>query len=173
MRFFSFFFIFFLLYIFFSFLFYLIFFLIVLANELVNNTLSYEWNDKIERYTQSEYVSELCGRIADANADILKAEKLDKEIKLDRHVVHAGKSVYDLLSIGVSDSFVAVDIFKAFLEIMNEQGRPPMLLALDDITSLSSQSQYQSHKTLKSIHAHDLDLPFTFIEYLSGKKNLV
>lgn len=141
------------------------------GEELVNSSWPYQLDADSNEWRQNEYVSSLLGRINSANANVLQLQNLSRELNFDRHMISSKASLSKLLDIGVQDSAVAHEVLLAFLDEMDIEGRPPMLLTLDNISITSIPSKYRN-PDFDAIHPHDLAIVKLFNSYLNGSKSL-
>jgi small subunit ribosomal protein S29 len=83
-------------------------------------------------------------------------------------------SLAQLAEIGANDPDVAWNLFMLLwqeLTTSTSQPRPPILLAIDSVSHLMTETQYRS-SDFKPIHAHDLALVNHLMSHFSGAKSL-
>lgn len=141
------------------------------AEALVDNSEAYAWSDKSSSWRQDGYMSNLLGRVAEANKQVLQLQNLSKTCIFDRHTIPEKATLYKLLEIGANDANVAHAIYDTFLEEMNLEGRPQLLMTLDNLSVATVLSKYRNPK-FEAIHPFDLRVLGDFISYLNGTRSL-
>lgn len=76
-----------------------------------------------------------------------------------------------LIQLGISNPEASWPVFVAMWQELTQPGRPPIMLALDNLSHAMRNSEYLSAE-VKPIHAHDLTLLRHFVDHLSGKTAL-
>lgn len=141
------------------------------AEALIDSTYPYVFDDKRGSWRQDTYMAGLLRRIADANKSILQLQNTSKSFSFDRHSVPEKATLHKMLEIGAQDPAVAHDVFDAFLNEMNIEGRPALLITLDNLSVATLPTRYRDPE-FRSVHPFDLEIVKTFVALLSGTKLL-
>ena len=94
-----------------------------IANDMMNNTTAYEFNEKRKQYGHPQYASWLCLTVEQTNRSLLEEEKLSRDYSFDHHTVSKTSNLSDLLKIGAADAYVSDEIFCTFMEEMQQMER--------------------------------------------------
>jgi len=140
------------------------------------------------QFVQKDYIANLLGQTAKANRAVLSTMRLMHTYNLSVPVPE--KITLDRFAeIGSSDPDVAWPIFEILWKELtsppNEDSaesspkpeenpfrRPPILLALDNVSHIMTTTRYQTvdkKGKLHPIHAHDLSIVKHFVDHLSGE----
>lgn len=141
------------------------------AELLIDSSQAYAWDEKRGTWRQDVYMSELLGRIAEANKDVLQLQNTSKTFSFDRHTIPEKATLHKLVEIGSKDPTVAHAIYDAFIVEMNLEGRPELLLTMDNLSITTVPSKYRDQE-FRSIHPFDLEVVGRFVDYLNGNKRL-
>ena len=142
------------------------------------------------QYVQKDYIANLLGQTAKANRAVLSTMRLmhahDLPVQVPENI-----TLDRFAELGSSDPDVAWPIFQALWKELtsspkedsavsskpeeNPFRRPPILLALDNVSHIMTTTRYQTvdkKGKLRPIHAHDLSIVRHFVDHLSGEKAL-
>lgn len=122
------------------------------------------------QYSQPVYTATILTNIAKANA----AQLAKHVVSLDHQLpipLPSNTTLLRLCELGARDPEVSWPIFEALLKELNTPGKPPVLFACDGLNHIMKMSEYRS-PDYELVHAHDLTLVKTFVDYLSGAKKL-
>jgi len=127
-------------------------------------------------YTQNAYAAALLTKLSKANKAVFS--QLQLTLKHDLPIpVQSNISLDRFCDLGARDPEIAWPFWEAlWSEITAPSGegakrRPPVLLAMDNLSHVMKESEYLSQE-VKKIHAHDLLMVSSFIDCLSGTKPL-
>lgn len=141
------------------------------AEELTDSSHSYAYDPERSTWRQDTYLAELLSRTASANKNVLQLLNTSKSYAFDRHSLPANSTLHKLLEIGAADPVVAQAVFESFLDELSLDGRPSVLIALDNMSIATLPTQYRDAE-LKAIHPFDLEILKWFTTYLNGTKTL-
>lgn len=141
------------------------------SEALVDSTCPYAWDEQRKSWRQDTYMSELLGRIAEANKSVLQLQNTSRSFSFDRHSIPEKATLYKLVEIGSQDPGVSHSIFDAFMTEMNLEGRPKLLLTLDNLSISTLPTRYRD-RDYNVVHPFDLEIIKNFVSYLNGTKLL-
>ena len=126
-------------------------------------------------FVQKTYTATLLSAISRANpilADLTISAQHNLPIPLQSNI-----SLARLCLLGSSDPDLAYPIFQALLSELTTPSslthpRPPLLLCLDGLAHIMQHSKYISGMNYQPIHAHDLALIRSYVDFLSGAARL-
>lgn len=121
-------------------------------------------------YSQNSYTAKWLGQIAKSNNNVLSKLQLAGKHSLPSHL-QPDTSLARLVEIGARDPEIAWPIFQAFWSEITSANRPPVLMTLDGLHHIMTESAYRSSE-YELIHAHDLAIVRHFLDYLSGAQKL-
>jgi len=124
------------------------------------------------QYYQRAYTGNLLTQIVKANAGVLSKLTLTQKHNLPINVP-SDITLDQFALLGTKDTELAWPVFSALLAelLAPGQSRPPVLFGLDGLPHAMTLSKYLD-RDAQPIHAHDLALIRTFIDLLSGKRDL-
>lgn len=148
-------------------------------------------NSSPVQFVQKDYIANLLGQTAKANRAVLSTMRLIHTNNLPM-TVPENITLDRFAEIGSSDPDVAWTIFqilwKELTSLPKEESaelsskpeknpfrRPPILLALDNVSHIMTTTHYQTvdkKGNLHPIHAHDLSIVKHFVDHLSGETAL-
>ncbi|PQE31082.1 mitochondrial ribosomal protein [Rutstroemia sp. NJR-2017a WRK4] len=140
------------------------------AQDIVSATTEYAPipNTKPMLFSQNTYTAEWLARTAKANQKVLDLLQLSQKHDLPIPV-QSNISLTRLCELGARDPEIAWPMFQAFWAEITAAGRPPVLMTLDGMQHIMSNSAYRN-ADYEIIHSHDLAVINHFIQYLSGEK---
>lgn len=141
------------------------------AESLVDSTYPYAKDETRQSWRQDVYMSELLHRVAEANKAVLQLQNTSKSFNFDRHQVPQKSTLHKLLEIGAQDPVIAHDVFDAFMAEVNMDGRPKVLLTLDNFSIATMPTRYRD-PSYEVVHPFDLEIIKNFVAYLNGTKVL-
>lgn len=136
------------------------------GQDLVTNQLEYLQVGSSEMWSQPGVIGSLLRQLVGNNGHIIS------RLKVSKNHGFGGQqgSNYDIgqLCQATRDPEEIWNLFAAvWYELTQVPGRPPILFALDGLSHVMRVSDYRT-KDFKPIHAHDLAVIRTFIDFLSG-----
>ncbi|KAI0339407.1 hypothetical protein BDW22DRAFT_1409048 [Trametopsis cervina] len=138
--------------------------------KLIDSSSSYYYDLRTRTYLQSEFSAQVLARFRDVNSTIFEELKTTEDILLSaRRTVTMGSTLSDLVRAGLRQNLDAPSVLSALMKELERQSTFPVLLAVDEVQSLYSQSKYRDPR-FNTISAQHLSLPRLLLEYVSGKK---
>jgi small subunit ribosomal protein S29 len=121
-------------------------------------------------WTQNTYTAKLLSQIAKANKEPLDSMQLSQKHSLPIPI-QSNISLARLCELGARDPEIAWPVFQAFWSEITAEGKPPVLMTLDSLSYIMSNSLYRNPQ-VELIHAHDFTLIKHFIDHISGARKL-
>ncbi|KAF2474594.1 uncharacterized protein BDR25DRAFT_254868 [Lindgomyces ingoldianus] len=122
------------------------------------------------QYTQDIYTANLLSQIAKANQSILGNLPVTTNHSLPIPLP-SKSTLKQLAELAITNPEASWPIFVALWKELTQPGRPPIMLAIDNLSHIMRNSEYLS-ADVKPIHAHDLALVRHFVDRLAGKTPL-
>ncbi|KAF2185034.1 hypothetical protein K469DRAFT_750548 [Zopfia rhizophila CBS 207.26] len=127
-------------------------------------------NSNPTQYTQDAYTAALLSQISKANEAVLQNLPVITNPTLPI-ALPSKSNLKQLADIGAANPEASWPIFNALWAELTKPGRPPLILAIDNLSHIMRHSAYLS-ADVKPIHAFDLTLISHFISHLSGQTSL-
>ncbi|KAF2196236.1 hypothetical protein GQ43DRAFT_485120 [Delitschia confertaspora ATCC 74209] len=122
------------------------------------------------QYYQETYTATLLSQIAKANSEILS--KIQVTSKPALPIPTPPKlNLLKLAELGAANPEASWPVFVALWKELTLPGRPPIMMAIDNLAHVMRNSEYLSADA-KPVHAHDLTIVRHFVDHLSGTKTL-
>ncbi|CEL61808.1 37S ribosomal protein S23, mitochondrial OS=Schizosaccharomyces pombe (strain 972 / ATCC 24843) GN=rsm23 PE=3 SV=1 [Rhizoctonia solani AG-1 IB] len=140
----------------------------------INSTTPYTYDPRTKTFQQPELAAQILGQFITANSEILLAPstQITKDIKNERlGSFSKGDPLSALLSVGQKHQSLATEVLAVTLEILGEQTKHPVLIAVDDFQALFCMSRYRDPQ-YQLISSHHLSLPRMILDYAAGKRTL-
>jgi small subunit ribosomal protein S29 len=125
-------------------------------------------------FIQNTQTTRMLSRIAEANQHILAKLKLSTPHDLPISY-EPSSNLHQFALLGASAPDISWPIFTALLAELTFEGRPPLLIAADNISHLFVPTHYQvldEPEKLRVVHPFDLLLVRFVVDYLTGMKSL-
>ncbi|KAJ1845012.1 hypothetical protein LPJ70_002691, partial [Coemansia sp. RSA 2708] len=137
----------------------------------VDSSRPYALRSNSDQYMQLEIVSELLRGIGAMNSEVLSQIPLGKDLVVGKKTLTATKTLADLVDLGVRTPALAHNVFEALLAIASTQTNVPVLLAVDEVNTLWSTSNYRDHND-EILPASRLRLISSLLPFFEGKSTL-
>ncbi|KAF9975709.1 37S ribosomal protein S23 mitochondrial [Actinomortierella ambigua] len=141
------------------------------ATSWVNSSFAYNKVGNTTNFVQPLLASQIAGQVAKNNKSILSKLKLSSKVKVGRHDMEQGTTLFALLEQAVKDQYSAQDAMEILLKELSAQKEVPTLIAVDEVNALYKPTQYLDPKA-KELDPEQLLLPRLFLNYISGKASL-
>lgn len=140
------------------------------AAKWVNSSSQFEYNAESKTFHQPELASTLLSKLLAVNRDRLANITLPADVKFKTQTLKKGSKLVDLVALGVKDSRSSVQALEATLSTLASQTQFPVLLAIDDIQAIFSESHYRAPDYSK-IQSYQLSTPRLILDFMSGTKS--
>ncbi|KAG0244048.1 37S ribosomal protein S23 mitochondrial [Actinomortierella wolfii] len=141
------------------------------ATSWVNSSFAYSKVGSTNNFTQPVLASQIAGQIAKVNKSILSKLTLSDNVKIGRHEMEKGTSLFALLEQAVKDQYSAQDAMEVLMKELSAQKEVSTLIAVDEVNAFYKPTQYLDQKA-QELDPEHLLLPRLFLNYLSGKASL-
>lgn len=122
------------------------------------------------QYYQETYTANLLSQIQKANKARMNTPLTKSHPDLPVPLP-AKATIKTLLDIGIANPEASWPVFQAFWSEITAPGKPPVMMAVDNVAHFMRKSEYLS-ADVKPIHAFDLTLVRHFVDHLSGAVTL-
>ncbi|KAJ2394032.1 hypothetical protein GGI23_004848, partial [Coemansia sp. RSA 2559] len=122
-------------------------------------------------FVQYELAVELLRTMEDLSSDALARIPLGKDISFGRKTLKATQTLADLVDFGLQIPSASQDALDQLLAIVSKQTIVPVLIALDDVNTLWTNTFYRDQSD-KVLPASRLRLPSSFRPFFDGEMTL-
>lgn len=141
------------------------------ASELISGENDAFYNETLKMHIQPMYVRRWMKRVAKGNERVLSQLPASDRFSTGKKAAAGAKSLYDVLIEGRKKP-EACQIMDQVVAELAAQDAAPVLFTMDDVNALS-QNVYSMNTDYENQHIYhgDLQVPKTFLDYLSGAKS--
>ncbi|KAJ2057588.1 hypothetical protein GGI17_005563 [Coemansia sp. S146] len=134
----------------------------------VNSSRPYGPGYKSDLFVQHELVNELLRSVVAVSRDALNKVPLGKSVTLGKKTLESGKTLADLIDLGLQTPSLAHDALDQLLDIARTQTVVPVFIGLDEVNTLWCQTSYRDQED-NILPANRFRLARSFLPFFEGQ----